>query len=270
MQSLQRDGVALFYKIKEGRSPPMVFVHGWCCDHTYFEPQFDHFARLGHRVVSVDLRGHGQSDKPHQSYAMQVFADDLVWMCERLGLARPVFVGHSMGGIVAFDIGKRYPDLPSAVVMLDAAIALPSAARALISSFLEKLLGPDYRAYLRSYVEQALFIPTDDQDRKARILDGMTSASQHVMVSAFEGLRDFDPAEATAGLSVPGLYIEASEPTARSDLTRLHGLAPLIQYGKTVGAGHFCQLEVPEQVNAMIERFLDITQRQTTDIGQTR
>ena len=88
--------------------------------HTYLDPQFKHFAGRGHRVVAVDLRGHGQSDKPHQRYTMQVFADDLAWMCDQRNLVRPVVVGHSMGGIVAFDLAARYPALPCAVVMLDA------------------------------------------------------------------------------------------------------------------------------------------------------
>jgi pimeloyl-ACP methyl ester carboxylesterase len=116
--------------------PPVFLVHGWCCDHTYLAPQFEHFAQRGHRVVAVDLRGHGESDKPHQSYSMQAFADDLAWMCRRLELVKPVVAGHSMGGIVAFDLAARYPDLPSAVVMLDAAVVLPSAARAAIPSLL--------------------------------------------------------------------------------------------------------------------------------------
>jgi pimeloyl-ACP methyl ester carboxylesterase len=60
---------------------------------------------------------------------MWAFADDLAWMCQRLELAKPVVVGHSMGGIVAFDLAARYPHLSSAVVMLDAAVVLPSAAR---------------------------------------------------------------------------------------------------------------------------------------------
>jgi pimeloyl-ACP methyl ester carboxylesterase len=42
-------------------------------------------------------------------------------------------------------------------------------------------------------------------------------------------------------------------------MTRFHEMFSDIQYGKTVGSGHFCQLEVPEQVNAMIERFLAVT-----------
>lgn len=75
----------------------------------------------------------------------------------------------------------------------------------------------------------ALFIPTDDEERRERILDSMSSAPHHVMVSAMEGLRDYDAATAAGSLAVPGLY-----------------------------SGKFCQLEVPEQVNAMIERFLAV------------
>ena len=259
MQSLRRDGVTLFCEQAPGDEPPILLVHGWCCDHTYFVPQFEHFASRGHRVVAVDLRGHGRSDKPQQGYTMQLFADDLAWICQRIGVEKPVVVGHSMGGIVAFDLAARYPDMTSGVVMLDAAVVLPSAARAAIPSLLEELRGPGYREVLRNYVANSLFISTDDQERKKRILESMSSTPQHVVVSAFEGLRDYDPTEATGGLAIPAVYIAADELQPRSDMSRFHELAPQILYGKTVGSGHFCQLEVPEQVNAMIERFLAIT-----------
>ena len=52
-------------------NPAFVFVHGWTCDHTFFAPQAEHFARR-HRVVSVDLRGHGESDKPQGPYPSQL------------------------------------------------------------------------------------------------------------------------------------------------------------------------------------------------------
>jgi pimeloyl-ACP methyl ester carboxylesterase len=259
MRQLDRDGVALYYEEAGEGEPPVLLVHGWCCDHTYFAPQVEHFVERGHRVVAVDLRGHGKSDKPHQRYAMQDFADDLAWLCQRLELTKPVVVGHSMGGIVAFDLAARYPHLPSAVVMLDAAVVLPSAARAAIPGLLEELRDPDYRTVLREYASRALFIPTDDEQRKERILQSISSTPQHVVVSAFEGLRDYDPTEAAGGLAVPGVYIAADELQPRSDMTRFHEMFSDIQYGKTVGSGHFCQLEVPEQVNAMIERFLVVT-----------
>ena len=259
MQSLRRDGVTLFYEEAPGDELTILLVHGWCCDHTYFVPQFEHFASRGHRVVAVDLRGHGRSDKPPQGYTMQLFADDLAWICQRIGVEKPVVVGHSMGGIVAFDLAARYPDMTSAVVMLDAAVVLPSAARAAIPSLLEELRDPGYREVLRNYVANSLFISTDAQERKKRILESMSSTPQHVVVSAFEGLRDYDPTEATGGLAIPAVYIAADELQPRSDMSRFRELAPQILYGKTVGSGHFCQLEVPEQVNAMIERFLAIT-----------
>jgi len=66
---LERDGVKLHYEEAGAGDPPFVFVHGWCCNHTYFAPQFDHFAK-NHRVVAVDLRGHGASDKPEQDYTI--------------------------------------------------------------------------------------------------------------------------------------------------------------------------------------------------------
>ncbi len=234
-------------------------MHGWCCDHTYLAPQFEHFAALGHRVVAVDLRGHGRSDKPEQPYTMQAFAEDLVWVCDRLNIGTPILIGHSMGGIVVFDLAARHPSRVAAVVMLDAAIVLPQGARNAIPDFLGKLRGPGYRSAIRDYVGNLLFLPSDDPERKTWILECMAATPQYVMVSAFEGLRDYDPAEAEGGLAVPSLYIAADEPVARSDLARFQSLTPKTLYGRTVGSGHFLQLEVPDQVNAMIGRFLMVS-----------
>ena len=72
----------------------------------------------------------------------------------------------------------------------------------------------------------SLFVPTDDQERKERILEGMVSAPQHVVVFGLEGLRDYDTAEATGGLAVPAVYIAADEAKPRSDMARFHELTP--------------------------------------------
>jgi pimeloyl-ACP methyl ester carboxylesterase len=75
MQQLRRHGVNLFYEEAAGGDPRILPVHGWCCDHTYFAPQFERYAARGNRAV--DLRGRGQSDKPDGSYAIGVFPDIL-------------------------------------------------------------------------------------------------------------------------------------------------------------------------------------------------
>src|SRR5207245_8301950 len=97
MPTIDRDGVKLFYEASGSGDPPFVFVHGWTCNHTHFAPQIEHFAK-DHRVVAVDLRGHGASGAPTQPYTVAAFADDVVWLCDALRIERPVLVGHSMGG----------------------------------------------------------------------------------------------------------------------------------------------------------------------------
>src|SRR3954464_3768824 len=126
--TLLRDGVTLAYEERGTGDPPLLFVHGWACDRTYFAPQVENFARE-HRVVAVDLRGHGQSDAPPGEYSPAVFAADLAWLCERLGIQRPVVIGHSMGGVVAVALAALHPHLPTAIVAVDAAICPPTALR---------------------------------------------------------------------------------------------------------------------------------------------
>jgi pimeloyl-ACP methyl ester carboxylesterase len=82
MRVIQRDGTGLAYAESGGGDPTFVFVHGWTCNHTHFAPQVAHFAK-DHRVVAVDLRGHGASDTPVQRYTVQGFADDVVWICKQ-------------------------------------------------------------------------------------------------------------------------------------------------------------------------------------------
>ncbi len=257
MQSVERNGVKLFFEEAPGAGAPVVLIHGWCCDHTYFAPQFEHFAKKGRRVVAIDLRGHGASDKPVERYSMPGFADDVAYVCDHLGVTKALIIGHSMGGIIAYDFASRHPALLSALVMLDAAIVLPATSRAVIPKFLAELGGPDYRQAIRAFVAGTLFLPTDDPKGKERIIEGMTSAPQHVALSAYQALADYD-ATKTPRVSAPSLYIEANEPKPRADMARLRELLPALFFGQTVGSGHFCQLEAPDQVNAMIDRFLAV------------
>ena len=260
MRELVREGVRLCYEEAGRGDPPLVLVHGWCCDHTSFAPQVAHFQRR-RRVIAVDLRGHGASAKPEQPYPIGGFADDVAWLCGQVGVEQAVVMGHSMGGVVAHDLAIRYRPLVAAVVMLDAPVVRPPASRQALPGLLDALRGPGYREALQRYVASSLFIPTDDAARQQSILEHMAAAPQHVIVAAMEGLRDYDAA-AAGRCTVPALYIAANEPTPRSDLSQVRDLCPQLLYGQTVGSGHFLQLEVPEQVNAMVDRFLTLARVQ--------
>jgi pimeloyl-ACP methyl ester carboxylesterase len=256
MQQLIRDGVALAYQEVGRGDPPLLLVHCWTCDHTFLAPQAQYFSKR-HRVVSVDLRGHGESDKPEQAYTVAGFADDLLWLCEQLAVTRPVVIGHSMGGNVALDLAAQHPDFPAAIVMIDSCIVPAPGLAAPLQQASEALRGQDFREASRQLIE-SVCLPTDEAERKARLIAVQTSAPQHVMSSAFdEHIILWDGAAAAAACRVPALYIGAASPLA--DVPRLRELCPHLVVGQTVGAGHFNNQEVPEQVNAMIERFLSVS-----------
>lgn len=252
MPSLERDGVSLFFEEREGGSPPFLFVHAWGADHSHFAPQLSYFGGE-HRVIAVDLRGHGQSGKPRQTYSMEAFADDLAWLCDELRIDHPVVVGHSMGGVVALVLAANFPQLPRAIVALDAPILPTEQLAAAGPQLTAGMQSPAFRDVARQFYSSVTGF--DDQPaQKERLIDGLASGEQHVMASAMEQVFAYDTADAASRCTLPLLYIAAGAWVA--DISRLRELCPQLVTGQTVGAGHFHQLEVPEQLNPMIARFV--------------
>lgn len=252
MPALIRDGVRLGYDQVGFGDPPLVFVHGLACHRGFWSVQVSHFAPA-HRVIAVDLRGHGASDAPAQRYTMGAFAEDLVWMFDRLGLDRPVVVGHSLGGLVTLELTATAPDRVGAAVLVDS-VLLPGGDRAdVVLRLVTGLRGADAEGTLRAYFE-SFFGPDDDPGRRAWIVDEAVRTPSSVTSSVWEEALRWDDAAALARCRVPLLYLDAGTPNA--DLDRCRQLCPDLLIGRTVGSGHFSPLEVPEQVNAMIDRFL--------------
>ncbi|HEX3403944.1 MAG TPA: alpha/beta hydrolase [Acetobacteraceae bacterium] len=266
---LVRDGVALAH-VDVGpdvpAAPPLVFIHGWIGEHRALLPQITYFARR-RRVVAINLRGHGDSDAPRQDYTIEGFADDIAWQCNQLGLHRPLIVGHSLGGMIALELAGRYPDLPSGVVMIDTIIFPPPEAAELARQLLEQISGSDYFGAARNSALDMFMDHVDPADpmRKDRLLEQICAAHrttpQHVAVSAFRNmLSGYDSAPAAQACTVPVAYLSAAVPLVEMarDLDRLRALCPQLVVAKTLGAGHFSPLEVPDQINAMIARYLAV------------
>jgi pimeloyl-ACP methyl ester carboxylesterase len=156
MSRLERNGVALAYDDVGSGTPPVLLVHGYAGDRSVMRCQAAHFSP-NHRVVSVDLRGHGKSAAPEGAYTIPTFADDLAWLCRELGLYRPVVVGHSLGGMIALDIAARYPDLAAAVVALDATIVPPASIGAMLGPVTEGIRGSACREVLKQFLGACFF-----------------------------------------------------------------------------------------------------------------
>ncbi len=114
-----RPGLELAIREWAGEKTPFVLVHGLASN----ARTWDHVAQLlnenGHRVVAVDQRGHGLSDKPDAGYAFDDVTTDLYALLQHLGIEKPVLAGQSWGGNVVLDYGARWPDTLRGLVLVD-------------------------------------------------------------------------------------------------------------------------------------------------------
>ena len=256
MPYASRADLNLFYDQAGSGDPPLVFVHGWCCDHSSFQPQVEHFQR-SHTVVALDLRGCGASDRPEDGYDVSTLADDVAWLCGEAGISRPVVLGHSLGGMIAIELAARHPSLPLAVVGLDPGPIHPTAeALRIYGALAVQLEGPDGEAVRRAWVEHTA-AGTADPEWERRIVEAMCSVPLDVAAAVIRGVVDWNGVGALSMCWAPALVLRART-GGSNDPARLLAIKPDLHIGVTVGAGHFNHLDVPEQVNAMIERFLEL------------
>lgn len=125
-----------------GAAPAFVLVHGLASNARTWDGVAARLTELGHPVVTVDLRGHGQSAKPDTGYDIPTVADDLRTLVERLGLERPVVAGQSWGGNVVLELGRRSPDTLSGLVLVDGGWLEPSSGFADWDACLAALAPP--------------------------------------------------------------------------------------------------------------------------------
>lgn len=98
--------------------PTLILLHGGPgFDHSGFKPLFSRLADVA-QIVYLDHRGHGRSDRcPADQWTLDTFADDVVRLCEVLGIVKPIVLGQSFGGFVAQRYLARHPEHPAKVIL---------------------------------------------------------------------------------------------------------------------------------------------------------
>lgn len=250
MVTITHNSVKLAFDDRGAGKPAFIFVHGTACNRSFFAPQAEHFATQ-HRVVSIDLRGHGESDKPHGAYPIAAYADDIAYIIKQLSLGKAVAVGHSMGGVIVLQLAAAHSDCVAAIVMVDSTLVYSPDRHSVVEAVAAGIEAGDHEP--RTQWVKNMFLPTSDRRLMAEVLAVMLSAPPQA-ASAVRGVLEFDARAAAALCKVPTLHLAASP--LRMPPPSIREWLPNIVEGCTVGAGHFNQLEVPDQVNAMIEGFL--------------
>ncbi len=254
-ETIEIDGHPVAYEAHAGSGPPLVFVHGWCCGRWAFAPQLAHFRAAGRRCIALDLPGHGESGPIDGAITARDLAEALAGVIRATKAAPAIVIGHSMGAVTAFQLAADEPKLVQAVVGVDPA---PSFERAEnlpgLPEVNEAIHGPDAGEEAFRGLIESFFHPGASPGIREQVLAEMLGAPKETRVRCWEAIYGFDGPSVLPRVRCPVLHVAATPP-----LNPPHLLAERIEQvvtGWTVGAGHFNQLEVPEQVNAMIERFL--------------
>lgn len=253
LRSVTRDGVSIRYTDAGSGDPPILFVHGWTCDHTNFRDQVPHFAG-SYRVVALDQRGHGSSDKPDQDYTVPGFVDDLGWFIRETGLDRPVIVGHSMGGTIALNFAHKHPEMTRGIVLVDSPIVpLPAALAPVLEQTLAAFKSPAYLAAQEGFARVQFFNAATPTALIEELLASMCQAPQRLMHTAIESI--LAPESMPEGtVPVPALFIRAA--TAYATEEALRERYPGMEV-RTLEAAHFVQMEKPAETNSLIEEFVE-------------
>ena len=255
MQHAIRDGVRLAYEEAGRGERSIMLVHGMRCDHRHMRPLFEHL-RASHRVVNVDLRGHGASDAPRSDYTNEEMAGDLAWLAGELGLQRPVLVGHSFGGSLALHLAATRPELVRGLVLLASGVRTSAEKEAEMGASITAAGRDNDPESAQRFFADRLFGPDDDPQVKAEILAVMRTTPEHAARAMGRTVLEFDAADAAMRCTVPSLFILSDRPFTTPAL--LSQLPPNWRVAQVVGAGHFVQLFATAQVNAMIDRFLEL------------
>ena len=121
MADFDSSGVRINY-IDEGSGPAVVLVHGFASNlqGNWRAPGVvDALVASGRRVVALDCRGHGRSDKPHdpEAYGGTIMADDVIALMDHLGIRQADLAGYSMGGMLSASLLARHPERLRSVIL---------------------------------------------------------------------------------------------------------------------------------------------------------
>lgn len=255
------NGINLAYT-DQGLGVPIVFVHAFPLNKDMWEPQVQALAGR-YRVITLDLRGHGESDAPLWRSTMDQFADDLRGLLDHLGIRQAGLVGLSMGGYVLFAFYRRFADRVKALVLADtraqadseegrgnrfamAQLAYRKGAGAIADAMVPRLLSPASRE--------------DRPDLVGRVRAMITATPMSGITGDLMGMADRpDSVPLLKEIACPTLVLvgELDTATPPADARLMAETIPGASLAIIPAAAHLANLEQPEAFNRALLPFLE-------------
>lgn len=273
---LQTNGIKLHYLDWGGDAPAVLFLHPTGFHAHVWEPFAEHLSRR-FRCLSLDTRGHGDSDKPG-IYGWTDFADDLEGALDALGLSGVTGVGHSAGGTSITIVSSRRPELFSRAVLIDPILffgpgALPEQPDSPMQAAARRRRAewPSREAAIENYASKP---PFDGWDRRLLELyvrhgvydqpDGtvvLKCSGEDEAIMYGWGPRPLHSEEFLRKVNCPALLISGEQSVAfpPAKAKQAAAMIPNCQLLTMPGTTHFVPFERPAEVQAAIDRFLDVS-----------
>jgi pimeloyl-ACP methyl ester carboxylesterase len=252
LTTLSPDGVSLSYTVQGKGEPAIVFVHGWCCDKSYWKDQVPYFEKK-YKVVAVDLGGHGDSGLGREDWTIESFAADVAAVVKALKLERVILVGHSMGGPVSLEAARLMSGRVIGVIGVDTfqdfGETVPEEQQKQWLSAFEANFPAVTDQFVRS-----MFASSADTALVDRIAADMASAPAAVGVGAMKNMLRYDPTPAVREIKVPIRGINSDKWPTNVDGNKK--LARSYDVKFMPGRGHFVQLEDPATFNRLLDETI--------------
>ncbi len=251
----QANGIGIHYLRTGGARPPVVLLHGlmgsgacWAPLARTLEGDFD--------VVMPDARGHGGSSAPDHGYRYDDLASDVEGLIGGLRLARPILIGHSMGGMTAAVVASRGAGIIGGLVLVDPTFLSPERQREVRDSDVAEQHRRVLGLSKADLIDQAR---ARHPHRPREIIELQAEARLKTRMGAFDVLTPPNPEyrELVCAIDVPTLLVIGDSPVVTLEMaTELQRLNARVRLEQVQDAGHGLPFEQPERLGEVVVSFL--------------
>lgn len=240
---------------------PIVFIHAFPLNHTMWAPQIKIFSKK-YRVISYDIRGHGESDVSDGQYTMDLFVDDLIKLLDQLYITKTIICGLSMGGYIALRAIERYAERFRALVLCDTQSVADSNEVKIKRSVALKLIKEKGVPHFAEEFIKLFFAPETFkinpkmiQTVKEMILNNAPLGIGGALLALASRT---DTTESLPQIKIPTLIMvgEHDQITPPAAVLAMQEKIPNAQLHIISQAGHLSNLENPEEFNQKLLMFL--------------
>jgi pimeloyl-ACP methyl ester carboxylesterase len=246
------DRVKIAYHVEGRGEPTLVFVHGWSCDRNYWNNQVHAFA-ANHRVIAVDLAGHGASGRGRKEWTIPAFGADVAAVIRKENPSKVILIGHSMGGDVIVEAAKLCSGRVLGLIGADTFHDFLSAAT---PEDVDDFLQPFKDNFVAAAAEFVRTMFHDDANPVLveNITKAMSAAPPAIAVASLRATYLYRPAEALRKLKLPVKTVNSDMDAVNVEGNRT--VVPGFSVKWMWGAGHFLQIENPAEFNRLLEETI--------------